>query len=271
MVTLSGNKSSRTARRGFTLVELLVVIGIIAVLISILMPALSRAREAANLVACGNNVRQLMMGFRLFANDHKGSLPGNFIDRNDPVEWKRDWLLGGYPTSSYRDGPQEGTVWEYTGKSNKLYKCPSRDVITPGAGGGSNGRYDFAYFQVFTGAKIVNIRNTSHFFYPDGHSEILPTPIIVEEDPAFGINGNNIEGGHANTDKLAHSHKTGKGKGCNYASIDGSVTFFAEPPSADCWSWYSAPPSNSGNGMGTPHGEVSLGDGVTTFGTWNTR
>ncbi|MCC7349149.1 MAG: prepilin-type N-terminal cleavage/methylation domain-containing protein [Phycisphaerales bacterium] len=59
----------------FTLVELLVVIGIVSVLIAILLPALNKAREAANKTACLSNVRQIAMIFVMYANDNKGSLP----------------------------------------------------------------------------------------------------------------------------------------------------------------------------------------------------
>src|SRR5436190_23675395 len=62
-------------KTGFTLVELLVVIGIIALLISILLPALNAAKERANRVKCSSNLRQIGQGLLLYANDNKGIYP----------------------------------------------------------------------------------------------------------------------------------------------------------------------------------------------------
>ena len=62
---------SRQHRRAFTLVELLVVIGIIAILIAILLPVLGRVKEQANRVVCSSNHKQLITAMLLYANDWK--------------------------------------------------------------------------------------------------------------------------------------------------------------------------------------------------------
>ena len=246
-------------RPGFTLVELLVVIGIIAILIAVLMPALRRAREAAHAAQCSSNQRQLMMAFLMFANEHNGRLPGNYWDareQSDPE--KRDWLIGdnpgrGNPLAQVADAPEKGTIFRYVNNA-AVYRCPSMIADGTSQGSGSNGKFDYAAFIVFSGARVTNIKPMSTFA-SGTIKDFVPTPIICEEEPELGLNGGNVEGGHCNSDRIGYTHpgagydsingvRVPRGGGY-YASIDGSVHFYKEPLEANSWNWHSVAPSGT--------------------------
>ena len=247
-------------RRAFTLVELLVVIAIIALLIAILLPVLSKAKENARAVACQSNQRQLAQAFLLFAHDNKGQLPGNFWDRNNPIPAHTCWLLGDSVSAAYTDAPQKGTIFNYVARKYDVYRCPSMVQGQPGLKLNSNGRFDYGAFLVFGGARVTRIRPLSRFRYPSGRYENVATPLLCDEDPEWGINTANMEGGHCNTDKMAHRHHGG----AFYASIDTSVHWFNEPPKVtDSWNWET--PTQEGKW-------VQLGNvPVPTWGWWNTQ
>ncbi len=124
--------------QAFTLVELLVVIGIIALLISILLPALNRARASANNVKCLSNLRSIGQAIVIYTTQNKGTLPYGYWDGvggvvNGNVEYPAsragtsDWmtLLIGTVLSKNGGFNYGDTIKEDTRSSQNLFACPA--------------------------------------------------------------------------------------------------------------------------------------------------
>jgi len=107
--------------RAFTLIELLVVIAIIAILMAILMPTLSRAREQGKRTGCMNNLKQMAMAWILYADDYEDKIVSADTGRDDA--WVR-WLGRGVSEEEQRGGIRRGMLYRYCPEV-KLYRCPT--------------------------------------------------------------------------------------------------------------------------------------------------
>lgn len=169
-------RHERTHKRrsaGFTLIELLVVIAVIAVLMSILMPALQRAREQGKRSMCLGNLKNLQLAWIMYADDYDDKIVnGDSAEYNMMADNGKYWVMKDWEkpmtTAVKEKAIRDGALYPYT-KTIKIYKCPNIEKNTSNAYGmvsGPSRTYSIAdsmnckgWDEMGTTKKIIKIRS----------------------------------------------------------------------------------------------------------------
>lgn len=219
------------ARRGFTLVEMLVVIAVIALLAAISFPVFSKARESGRTKVCSNNMKQLGLGFQQYVQDAGGRFPGTgaFTKWANGAQWvsgtngaalanlstQEPEPAGCAPADCNKANLEKGALYPYI-KSAQIYSCPSN-------------KDKDAKLLTYSMNCAVGLMNEVRVKSP---TEVV---LIVDEEKAndgfFFAAGdpndttlypNGIKSDGESTDKLAEYHNGGG----NLLFIDGHVKFY---------------------------------------------
>jgi len=207
-------------RTGFTLIELLVVIAIIALLISILLPALGRARENSRMVKCSSNIRQVMMGMLYYAHDYK-TIPGGYYQGPRNLDWS------GRNNQNYMSAPANyphpiyaSVLADYLSLVDRILECPT--------GRRPNTLYDYTMEIRVAGARPDLEWKMRYPTQPQSAASpfayFSALPILIEEDEMW-YNTMVDDGAWANLDQFSKRHD----KRCHIGCLDGSLIVFKPP------------------------------------------
>ena len=154
------SKASHNRLCGFTLVELLVVISIIALLLAILMPSLQKAREQAKSIVCKSNLKEMGLAICLYEQDDNGAMPPSWVAWNSDA-LSNNWTVKVAPYFSHKiskDSLAFEKFWDRNVSGNRVWMCP--DFKDPPG----SIRYKYSYVMNLHLSYKFDISNDTWFY-----------------------------------------------------------------------------------------------------------
>lgn len=229
-------------KNAFTLIELLVVVSIIALLIAILMPSLSAARQAARITVCMSNQRQLTQAQIGFTSDHFMRLPGAETAGWSDVPAETCWVLNDTIPETIKT-MSDGSLWTYIGKQAAIYRCPNENRVDY-IRSYSIGTYLNGHVPLDLSGYLNPARSVSAIVNPSKRLDFLD-----DSDPR-GYNDGSFWLGDPHSGPLSYvwidwpADRHGGGNPHSFA--DGHVVFYRfGDPQTNSLGWFGTPAPNS--------------------------